>query len=503
MLLSAAQVRTLEKQVFANGESPESLMEEAGSGIARILFESFPTPGHAYAVFGKGHNGGDALVVARELAVNGWKVTLVPATPPDDWSALTRKKFGEAGLCEHASVLPPLEDLPHSRCILLIDGLLGIGSAGPLSPEYAKITRQMNQLRHSRRVRTVALDIPSGLNPDSGNPSSSTVYADITITIGFPKPGLIADQAIDHVGRIELVPLRALTEQSTRSLTVPQSDTASLITSDEVASLIPRPPFSQHKGAAGRVLVVAGSNGMAGAAALCASGALRSGAGLVTLFVPEDVWPVTASMTPAPIMVRPLRSLTDALDVRADALVVGPGLGRRQSHELNALLHGYAGPLVLDADALNGLSVHAIRNVSENRETLLTPHPGELQRLLPQPPDFDRRSAALALVDQTHATVLLKGSRTIIAAPNGAVRFNTTGCPGMATAGMGDVLSGVAAAFLARKVSAFNAASAAAWLCGKTAQIITSSGHPSGLTDESLTASDIIQHLGLAFQSLP
>jgi NAD(P)H-hydrate epimerase len=507
MILTASQIRALEQSVFASGASPEALMEEAGTGAARKLREAYPSPGHAFAIFGKGHNGGDALVVARELAVSGWNVSLIPASPESDWAPLTRKKFGEAGLCSHAHQLPLLANLPSASTILLLDGLIGTGSSGALTPPYASLSRHMNQLRQSRRVHSIALDLPSGLHPDTGIPSPDAVEADLTLTIGFPKPGLLADEALNHVGRLELVPLTALTEAAdTPTLAGKSVRSDALITDQLVASFLQRSSFDLHKGQAGRVLVVAGSAGMAGAAVLCASGALRAGAGLVTLCVPESIWPMASATAPAPIMVRPMRKLSDVRDVRADSLVIGPGLGPVQPHELLGVLRHFSGPCLLDADALNHLTVHAIRSVSEkseNREILLTPHPGEMERLLPGSTQTPRLEAARLLVQKTNATCLLKGARTIVQAPTGPALYNTTGCPGMASGGMGDVLSGVAAAFLARGLSAAAAGACGAWLCGKTAQTLTSPQHPSGLSNESLTASDIVAHLGLAFNALP
>jgi NAD(P)H-hydrate epimerase len=504
MILTASQIRALEQSVFTSGASPEALMEEAGTGAARKLREAFPAPGHAFAIFGKGHNGGDALVVARELAVSGWNVSLIPASPESDWAPLTRKKFGEAGLCTHSHKLPLPANLPNTSTVLLLDGLVGTGSSGALTPPYANLSRHINQLRQSRRVHSIALDLPSGLHPDTGIPSPDAVEADLTITIGFPKPGLLADEALNHVGRLELVPLAALTEAANSPTFLGKSARADdLITDQLVASLLQRPPFALHKGQAGRVLVVAGSAGMSGAAVLCASGALRAGAGLVTLCVPESIWPVASATAPAPIMVRPMRKLSDVRDIRADALVIGPGLGPVQPHELLGVLRHFSGPCLLDADALNHLTVRAIRSVSENREILLTPHPGEMERLLPGSTQSPRLETARLLAEKTNATCLLKGSRTIVQAPTGAALYNTTGCSGMASGGMGDVLSGVAAALIARGLTAAAAAACGAWLCGKTAQTLISPLHPSGLSNESLTASDVVDHLGLAFNALP
>jgi NAD(P)H-hydrate epimerase len=504
MILTASQIRALERAVFAQGASPEALMEQAGMGVARKLREAYPHPGHAYAVFGKGHNGADALVVARELAVNGWVVSLIPASPESDWAPLTKKKFGEAGLCAHEQHLPDSESLPHTHTVLLLDGLVGTGTLGPLAPNCASLSRQMNQLRQSRRVHTIALDLPSGLHPDTGIPSEDTVKADLTVTIGFAKPGLLADEALDHVGRLELVPLAALNTAAPNAGMLGESVLSDeLITESFVGSQLQRPPFSLHKGQAGRVLVIAGSKGMTGASILCAAGAHRAGAGLVTLCVPESVWSVAASSAPHSIMVRPMHALSDALDHRADSLVVGPGLGAVQAHELTSVLLNFRGPALIDADALNHLTASSIHSLSKNREVLLTPHPGEMERLLPGAHLKSRRDAARELVRKTGATCLLKGSRTIIQSPAEKTFYNTTGCPGMASGGMGDVLGGIAAAFLARGLSAATSGACAAWISGKTAQILTSPRHPSGLSNESLTAAHVVEQLGLAFNSLP
>jgi NAD(P)H-hydrate epimerase len=233
---------------------------------------------------------------------------------------------------------------------------------------------------------------------------------------------------------------------------------------------------------------------------LAAKGALRAGAGLVTLCVPEEIYSTAAALAPLECMVRPHCSLGEVLSIRADALGIGPGLGQKNSEDIIEIIRSFRGAAVLDADALNVLSnghIGLLEACAGPR--LLTPHPGEMARLDPEGVGRGREARVTQFTDRWPVTLLLKGARTLVGTKGRGVTFNTTGNPGMASGGMGDVLTGVCAALLAQGLPCHEAGALGAWLCGRAAEALVSSGRRS---EESLLASDVANALGEAFQAL-
>ena len=255
-----------------------------------------------------------------------------------------------------------------------------------------------------------------------------------------------------------------------------------------------------HKGDAGRVTLVAGAIGTVGAAALAARGALRAGAGLVTLCVPESIYAIAAALAPLECMVKPLRTPSEALSLDCDALGIGPGLGQYAPVAIREVIQTFSGPAVVDADALNVLSkgdMHILEAARGPR--LLTPHPGEMQRLAPDLSALPRRVQVAQFTERWPVSLLLKGCRTLTGTRHHGICTNTTGNPGMASGWMGDVLTGVCAALLAQKLSCHETGILGAWLCGRAAELVISSGNHSS---ESLLASDVADALGGAFDAL-
>ena len=476
-MISCQEMAALEEKAFQKGATPEGLMEEVGLRMARFLLEEFPETGTVVAYLGKGHNAGDALVVARHLQSAGWRVKLRLAFPAEELAALTRRKLDELGPCAE-------EERLHRGPLLLLDGLVGIGATGSLRSPLDAMAKEMNQLRRSQHGKVVAMDIPSGLHGDTGQ--GGEVIADYTLTVAVPKQGLVADEAIDFVGRLELIPVP--------ELPLPSSG-ARLIDENRVRELLSPVPFSRHKGQAGRVGILAGSSGMWGAAVLCANGALRGGAGLITLYVEEEGVALVSPLLKPEIMVqvRP----KDWRTVKGDVLVIGPGLGQDEEdgERLLELLAERDGPVVLDADGLN-LVATAGRVASLGDGVLLTPHPGEMRRLTSA--TGTRAERARALAEQSGSTVLFKGARTVVTDESLQLCYNTTGHPGMATGGQGDTLSGVLGALLARGLRPQEAAEAGAWLCGRAAEIALRERESA----ESLTPTAVAESLGSAFRSL-
>ncbi|HEY8899329.1 MAG TPA: NAD(P)H-hydrate dehydratase [Chthoniobacterales bacterium] len=484
MLLSSAEMRAVEEDAFARGVNAEDLMDRAGLGIAEAILAFVPGPAHVIAVCGKGNNAGDVLVAARHLARRGWNVEADLVFPEHDLSPLAAKKLTElrASLRFETSMAPSL---------VLLDGLLGIGARGAPREPIALAIRRIDALRQQRGAFVVAADLPSGLDADTGEAAESCVVADLTVTIGHPKAGLLADAATAVVGRLALVPLDELATS--------EGDAAELVTPLRLQSLLPPRPFDSHKGTWGRIGILAGSRGTLGAARLCAEGALRAGAGLVTLYALPDCYELLAATMPPEVMVRPVARHTDALADRLDAIAIGPGIGSPAAAEILPIITGFSGPMVVDADALNLLArtPGAWQKMAGPR--LFTPHPGEMARLFPESRSLSRRATAEKFAGTHHVTVLLKGARTVIAEAGAPTVFNTTGNPGMGSGGMGDVLSGVCATFLGQGHSPREAAMLGAWICGRAAErfVFGPGGSPEGLV-----ASDVIHRLGETMQDI-
>ena len=262
--------------------------------------------------------------------------------------------------------------------------------------------------------------------------------------------------------------------------------------------LLPRRKFSTYKNQCGRIGVVAGSRGFIGAALMTSQGALRAGAGLVEVFVPEEIYEIVAGAAPMESMVKPLTSYRDLLKEKTDVWAVGPGLGKSRAAEILELIEKAKQPMVIDADGLNILAekISTLKHCKGNR--LLTPHPGEMKRLSRGEKET-RAKTATKFCHRFPITLLLKGSRTIIAERDRPLSFNTTGNPGMATGGMGDILTGVCAGLAGQGLSLYDAGRLGAWLCGRAAEIAIFNGSQS---EQSLLPGDVLNHLGDAFKEL-
>ncbi len=480
---------------MAGGISADALMEEAGLGIARAVRQFLPWPGLCLAVFGKGNNGGDALVAARHLSEVGWDVKLVPAFPEAEWGPMVREKYRALGSPACATVAAFAEVPGHAEghALMVLDGLLGTGAAGPLRGELAEMTRRINALRARSQAQVFALDLPTGLNGDTGVAAADCIVADTTLTIGFAKTGLVADAAANYVGRLAVIPLAGLVAEA-------PVNSPAVTTGASLAGLLPRRRFDSHKGDYGRVGIIAGSRGMLGAAVLAASACVRAGAGLVTLYTGEEAATRLATMCPPEVMVRPVDLLREALERPHDVLAIGPGLGSRHSAEIRELIAKCPKPLVVDADALNALAGRTEVLGALGADRVLTPHPGEMERLAPGRLVHGRRICAEEFAAQhPNCTVLLKGARTLVVKSGKGPSYNSTGNPGMATGGMGDTLTGVIAALIGQGVRPFDAARLGAWLCGRAAECALSSG---GETEETLTPTRLDAFLARAFRDL-
>jgi len=483
MLVTCEQMSRAEERLFSSGASPEPYMDAAGAGCARVIRKFFPAPARAAVFCGKGNNGGDALVVARWLKRWGWEVELHFSHGPDHLSELATKKLSEYEEEPAPGTAPPDEAL------VLVDGLLGIGASGDLRGGIREQADRIDELRREQFGFCFAIDIPTGLDADTGEAFGGAVRADCTLTICQAKTGFAADEAVDCVGRLAEIPIDIPVEEGDAS--------RRFLFPSNLRPRLPRRRPETHKGQAGRVTVIAGSPGMAGAAALVALGASRAGAGLVTVCVPESIYPVVASQCPAEVMVRPVASRREATETTADAFAVGPGLGDTVSKDLLDFLVSHEAPAVVDADALNALSrnLSLLDRLPSHR--LLTPHPGELARLT------ERRGGRVELTrelaDTWGVTLLHKGARTAIASPDRPVELNTTGHPGMASGGMGDVLTGVCAGLAGQGLALHDAACVGSWLVGRAAELARDRGP---VAAESVSAPRAAEQLGAALRDL-
>jgi ADP-dependent NAD(P)H-hydrate dehydratase / NAD(P)H-hydrate epimerase len=487
-VVASVQMRDAENAAFARGISAEHLMNQAGGGIAETVRRFFPRPGYCLVFSGKGNNGGDALVAAAQLKRAGWQTDVHLSFPESECSELLRKKITEFRDTPPVPLAANPSSTPSPPTVIL-DGLLGLGSKPPLRDPILAACREINRLRLEHNAYIFAVDQPTGLDADSGESDRDCVVADFTVTIAAAKRGLLADDAINFVGRLEVVSLSDLPLDAADE---------SVASAAALHGLLPRRRFEAHKNQFGRVGIVAGSRGFAGAATMCAWGALRGGAGLVEVFVPENIYEIVAAAAPFESMVKPVRAYRDLLDDKIDVWGIGPGLGNENAREIMDLVQGTENPMVIDADALNILStdISVLKNCRGPR--LLTPHPGEMKRLAGDQ-KISRAELAKNFTTEFPVTLLLKGSRTVVAENGKGISYNTTGNPGMATGGMGDVLTGVCSALIAQKLSLFDAARLGAWVCGRTAEIAIFNGNES---EQSLLPRDVLTNLGRAFAEL-
>jgi NAD(P)H-hydrate epimerase len=514
-LVSSAQMREFDRRTIEELDVPgEVLMDRAGYGVARAARDMAQLAGYGEApvqVFaGRGNNGGDAFVAARYLRewganVEVWMVGDLRSVRGDALTHYGRMKG--AGL--QARELPTQEDfdgfdLSSFDGGIMIDGVLGTGIAGPARGPAAGAIRCINAM--GARGLVVSIDLPSGLNADTGEASGDTVRADLTVTMGFPKAGLAAPEALDYAGSVEVV-----------DIGIPAAfgdgveGRLELIALGEVQALFPRRHRAAHKGDFGRTLLIGGARGYAGAAGLAARAAVRSGVGLVSVLTPASVAPVVAGMCPE-AMVHAGKETADGT-LAADALaasglnmdtfqsvLVGPGMTARRetASVLNAVLNHVSGVVVADADALNVSASRLDRFKAARGTVILTPHPGEMARLIGSTAgdvQQDRLGSLDVCAEKSRSIVVLKGAGTLVGAAGHAARINLNGNPGMATGGSGDVLAGLLAGIAAQPLAPLDAACAAVFLHGHAGDVAAWGG-----TQTTLCAGDIVAALPTALR---
>jgi hydroxyethylthiazole kinase-like uncharacterized protein yjeF len=445
-IYSVAQVRALDAFEIEKRQVPSyTLMTRAAQGALAILRARWPQARRIAVVCGAGNNGGDGFVLARLARAEGLDALVLATTPPDKLQGDARRAQSEwlaAGGPAHPFAADAL-----SGSDVVVDGLLGIGLTGPPRPETLVVIRAINAARRP----VLALDLPSGLDADTGAVHEAAVRADITVCFVALKSGLFLGAGPEHAGVVLLEDLGVVPPL------LPQfAPLLRRIDEAELAQHLPRRGRDSHKGSHGRVLIIGGGKGMPGALRLAGEAALRVGAGLVTVAgTPENLLAVTATRPELIYLPTESRGDLDAALRAADVVAVGPGLGQGDwAQALWTAVTRLGGvPVVADADALNLLALAPVRLPAE---WILTPHPGEAARLLgsdPRAVQSDRLGAARELHSRYGAVVVLKGAGTLVASGvQGSVELALCdrGNPGMATAGMGDVLTGVIAGLRAQ-----------------------------------------------------
>lgn len=511
--LSAAQMQALDRRAIEDlGIPGVVLMENAGRAVAEEILRRFlsETSPRALILAGKGNNGGDGYVAARHLLNKGWQVqTLVLAKR----EAISGDAATHLSILERcgASILFASEAkalfsalAPLNGFTVVVDALFGTGLSKPVSGLYQQAIEWINR----QPARVVAVDIPSGVDASSGRVPGAAVRAALTVTFAFAKIGHFSYPGAGLAGELVVADIsipEALLEQ-------PLAE-SQLIEHAEGRCLLPNRLCDGHKGTFGHLLLVAGSTGKSGAAALAAEAGLRGGAGLVTLACPESLQPTLAAKL-TEVMTAPLvdakgelglPALDDILSLSAgkQALAVGPGLGLSAGagELVRSLIQRCPLPMVLDADALTALSGHTqILRGQTAGPLVLTPHPGEMARLANltvAEVQEDRFNVAREFAMRHQLVLVLKGARTLTASPDGLVNINSSGHAGLASGGMGDVLTGLIGSFLAQGLAALDAATLGVYLHGLAAdRLLPAFG------DAGLLATDVIRALPATRQAL-
>lgn len=459
------QIREIDRQTIEEYGVPGLiLMENAGSATARVVLDEFPDARSAAIFAAAGNNAGDGFVIARHLINAGLNIAVYLTAPADKLrgDALTNYK---AMVHTGAYIVKLSEDFSnYEEADLVIDALFGTGLTRPIEGRYAKTINFINSLP----VPKLAVDLPSGLDADTGRPLGMAIKADVTVTFIVPKIGLAVHPGIEYAGKTYVADIttpKALEDEIRCELT----------TAKTVKGLLPTRESDTHKGTFGHLLILAGSPGKTGAAILTARGAGRAGAGLVTVGVPKSLNAVfetslqEAMSEPLPDTPRGCLGSTAAdivlggLMERKTALVIGPGISTTEETKsfLFEVLLNSPLPVLIDADALTNISEQPDILKKMRAPCVITPHPGEMSRLTDKSIkeiQADRIGIARDFAAMYNVYVVLKGARTVIADPGGRVFINPTGNSGMATGGTGDVLSGVIGGFLAQAMKPLDAA---------------------------------------------
>ncbi len=508
-VVTTDEMRRIEEACASSGTPMDTLMENAGRAVAEVVQKTLePLEGkRLLCLVGPGNNGGDGLVAVRYLKDSGASVTVFLAgRRPHMDPNLHLIRDQDITIIEDIDALAA----PLSDADAVIDALFGTGRIRPLEGVFRQALEAVTAARQSRpQLHLFALDLPSGLDADTGAADTACPTVDDTITLSFPKVGLFNLPGAAKAGQITVVDIGIDPDLATEVA-------VDLITDDWVRSQLPARPLLANKGTFGRVLVVAGSERYVGAAILAGSGAIRVGAGLVTLATASSLQPIVAAglveathlplpeARPGVISPQAVETLNQELD-NYQVMLIGCGLGQSPAvvdFVRDTLLGGTASAtsLVVDADALNALAPVSEWWRQLPDDAILTPHPGEMSRLAEVSPDdvqWDRVGLARRMAGEWQKTVVLKGAYTVVASPDGRCRINPMVNPGLASAGTGDVLAGAIAGLRGQGLSPEAAAACGVYLHGEAAEIVRDR-----LGDAGMTASDLLPELPVAIKQL-
>ncbi|MDX9871327.1 MAG: NAD(P)H-hydrate dehydratase [Clostridia bacterium] len=512
-LITGSEMRKLEKWAIQEYGVPSLLlMENAGGAVVRkaekILGE---LSGRQIIVLaGKGNNGGDALVAARRLAEMSAEVRLFLLFPPEafspdaleNWHLVEKQGLKWHILNDENSFY--LFKLRLNQCDLVIDGIFGTGFRGKPEQKICRVIHAVNESKPS----VLAIDTPSGLEADTGRIEDCCIRADDTVTFTWIKRGLVVFPGKEYAGRLEVA-----------GISLPREAIAELkreeyyVNFDFVRGILPPLNWQGHKNSFGHVLVIAGSAGMTGAAHFASKAAFRAGAGMVTACLPYSLAASFDAVFPEVITRGVAETDQQSIDAEAwpvirqqlknrQAIVFGPGLSATESVRaiLEKLVEEAEAPLVIDADGLNVLALNPEILQNAKAPVILTPHPGEMARLLgisTEDVQQDRVSAAVLAAESLQAIVVLKGAATVTALPEGTAYINSTGCPALATAGTGDILAGLISGFIAQGVSPAQAAYLGVYVHGLAGDLAAAK-----LGMRGVMATDVLEMLPYALRSI-
>ena len=509
-VVTAQEMRQIDQQTIEQVGIPGAvLMDHAGSAVVRAIGQHFPECQHIAIFVGKGNNGGDGLVVARQLAHAGQPIQIFLVSPQESFGgdALTNLQIAQNLDLPITPILSE-DELEGAKsqirsADLIVDSIFGTGLRGGVHGFIGNVISCINETGKP----VIAIDLPSGLAADTGLAEGTCIQATYTVTIGLPKRGNLIHPGATLTGKLEVVDIGF-----PRSVIDAQNIQVNWTQPSDAVRILPSRPTHSHKGTYGRVFVAAASTGMTGAAALTSAGALRVGAGLVTLGAPKSLNPIL-EVKLTEVMTLPLPETTEgslaleakshiieAVERNKSVLAIGPGLS--QHPETVALVHSLIResnvPTVIDADGINALSKSKEILSALSPQTVLTPHPGEMARLIGETVETlerDRIRIAQRFAETHNVTLVLKGAPTVVTRGNGEVWINSTGNAGMATGGMGDVLTGLIAGLMAQKVPAFDAAVLGVYLHGLAGDIVAES-----IGMDGLMAGDVLNSIPKAIK---
>lgn len=495
-ILTASQVREADAYTIENEPVKSiALMERASWAFISWFISHFEEDSPVKIICGQGNNGGDGLAVARMLLGKEYNVKVFVVRLKESGSEDFEINFNRlAGLCKIENITSHADIPNFGREDIIIDAMFGSGLSRPVEGLYAEVIKIIND----QKLTVVALDIASGLFSAHHVESDNVIKADYTISFQIPKLAFFMPENADYVGKWHLVDI-GLHKNFFQHVATPYY----YLTEEFIASLLKKRKKYSHKGDFGSSLIVSGSKGKMGAAVLCSKACLKTGAGLVTVFIPDCGYEILQVSVPEAMVITDeaenFLSSTPEVD-KFDAIGIGPGVGTNEATEeaLDNLLQKVTMPMVIDADALNILGKHKELLNKIPKNSILTPHPKEFERIAGKfDDDYERLALQKKFSKKYQVYLLIKGAHTSIATPDGEVYFNATGNPGMAKGGSGDVLTGMLTALLGQQYSPLEAVIIGVFIHGMAADKAAEN-----IALECITASDIVGYISEAYKIL-